>query len=120
MRTPYLSVFAAVLLVVACSAASAGAAGYWNVPSTFCQCMNVGWGAGYHACLVLGPINCDGLCDHKELRVPYPPTSSPSCCGHCCRQPSRLNAVVVAAPTAPAPMPGPVQSTAIFAAPIER
>jgi hypothetical protein len=54
-------------------AAPAGASGYWNVPSSLCQCVGCGWGAGYHAPFVLGPITCANWCSHNEVRVQYPP-----------------------------------------------
>ena len=61
------------LLAAACTAAPAPAAGYWNVPSNFCQCMGHGCGAGYHAPLVLGPVSCSGWLDRNEIRLPYAP-----------------------------------------------
>lgn len=70
------------LAVIAMSVAHAlprfaWAAGYWNVPGTFCQCMGFGCGAGYHAPLVLGPVSWEGWCAHNEIRLPHAP--SPSC-----------------------------------------
>ncbi|MEX2308514.1 MAG: hypothetical protein WD738_13015 [Pirellulales bacterium] len=96
----------------------ARAAGYWNVPSTFCQCVGCGWGAGYHAPLVLGPISCQGWCDPKEVRLPYSPAPSYGCYanGGCCfGQPTHLESAVLP-PSAAAPAP----VSAIFAPPIER
>jgi len=112
-----LTICVAVLLATLSAAAPAGAAGYWNLPSTFCQCMGIGWGAGYHAPLVLGPITCDDWCDHKEVRLPHAPALLCGCYGYGCNdcRPSRLESAVLAAPaTAPVPV------SAIFAPPIER
>jgi hypothetical protein len=63
-----LSIFAGLFLT-----APIYAAGYWNVPSTFCQCIGYGCGAGYHAPLVLGPVSHAGWLDHNEIRLPYAP-----------------------------------------------
>jgi hypothetical protein len=63
----------AALLAWAAGATSAGAAGYWNVPSSFCQCMGYGLGAGYHAPLVLGPVSYDGWLATNLHRLPYAP-----------------------------------------------
>jgi hypothetical protein len=115
-----LTVCVAATLAVFSAAAPASATGYWNLPSTFCQCMGVGWGAGYHAPFVLGPITCDGWCDHKEVRVPYSPAPAYAWYGHgdcgCYySQPSRLESAVV-----PPPVSAPAPVSAIFEAPIER
>jgi hypothetical protein len=101
-------------------AAAVHATGYWNMPGTFCQCMGVGWGAGYHAPLLLGPATCAGWCDHKEVRLPHSPAPLCGCYRSCgcdgnAGQPSRLEAVV-SPPSTPAPVP----VTAIFAPPVER
>ena len=131
-RSVHCPVILAALLMVHWVAAPAGATGYWNVPSTFCQCVGCGWGAGYHAPLVLGPITCGGWCDPNEVRLPYSPAAAYGCYssgdGGCnCGQPSRLEAAVVRPPVhAPGPVPelSPVSESvpvsAIFAPPIER
>lgn len=59
------------------------ATGYWNVPSTICQCFGYGCGAGYHAPLVLGPSSCKGLLAINEQRLPHAP--SPPCVGYHCQ-----------------------------------
>jgi hypothetical protein len=69
----------AALAVVGISVPSVSAAGYWNVPSSFCQCIGYGYGAGYHAPLVLGPITCHGYVNYNEVRLPCPPR--PQYCG---------------------------------------
>jgi len=115
-----LTTFAAVLLVISPATMPAGATGYWNLPGSFCQCMGVGWGAGYHAPLILGPITCDRWCDHNEVRLRHSLASTCGCygyggCGcHDCR-PSRLEADVL-----PRPVSAPVPVSAVFAPPIER
>ena len=56
-------------------AAPAAAGGYYNLPGSFCQCFGYGNGAGYHACLVLGPSTHRGYCTSSVVRLPYPPQS---------------------------------------------
>lgn len=72
---------AVVFVSIAVRAASA--TGYWNVPSTICQCFGYGCGAGYHAPLVLGPISYKGCLAINERRLPHAP--SPPCVGHNCQ-----------------------------------
>jgi len=55
------------------SGVPASATGYWNMPSSCCQLLGYGCGAGYHAPLVLGPINWSDWCTHNEVRLPYSP-----------------------------------------------
>jgi hypothetical protein len=57
-------------------------AGYWNVPSSFCQYIGYGCGAGYHAPLLLGPVSWEGWLATNERRLPYPPSSPYSGCGY--------------------------------------
>jgi hypothetical protein len=117
MRNFRLSIILAALVALSWCAAPARAAGYWNTPSTFCQCMGCGWGAGYHAPLVLGPIKWRGWCAPNEIRLPYPPAPAYGCCGNggCGSYgPSRLDADLVRPPvSAPAPV------STVFASPIE-
>jgi hypothetical protein len=122
MRLSQLTICTAMLLAILSIVTPAGAAGYWNLPGTFCQCMGVGWGAGYHAPLVLGPIDYHHWCDHNEVRLPYSPASMGGCygyggCGCLDCQPSRLEPNVLPAARS-TPMPVPVK--AVFAPPIER
>ena len=70
---------AAAVAVVLCVTAPAQAIGYWNVPGNFCQCFGYGWGAGHHACFVLGPPNCDGFLAHGEVRLPHAPQPASAC-----------------------------------------
>lgn len=85
---------------------SALATGYWNVPSTICQCFGYGCGAGYHTPLVLGPISCKGCLAINERRLPYPP--SPPCPGYGCQHHGSAivppTAVPAAAPTLQRPV----------------
>jgi len=53
----------------------ADAIGYWNMPGNVCQCLGCGWGPGYHAPLVLGPISCDGFFGADIVRLPSSPSS---------------------------------------------
>jgi hypothetical protein len=75
MRARHCVAIIVVSAVMTASGPSLLATGYWNLPSTFCQCVGYGNGAGYHAPLVLGPIYCDGYFDSKEVRLPCPPRS---------------------------------------------
>ena len=114
-----LTTLAAVLLVISAATMPAGATGYWNLPGSFCQCIGVGWGAGYHAPLVLGPIDYHHWCDHNEVRLPYSPASHCGYgyggCGCLDCQPSRLEPNVLPPPRS---TPAPVKS--VFAPPFER
>jgi hypothetical protein len=71
----FRSIFGAILLTAAISN-SAVATGYWNLPSTFCQCIGCGFGAGYHAPLLLGPISHEGWLAVNERRLPCPPAAA--------------------------------------------
>jgi hypothetical protein len=75
---------AIVLAIVGALAAadSARAVGYWNPPGSGCQCWGVGFGAGYHAKFVLGPITCDECFAHNEVRLPYAPQPPYGCCNY--------------------------------------
>jgi hypothetical protein len=97
----FLAVIIATLSVVAPSH-QAGAVGYWNLPGNVCQLSGYGWGAGYHAKFVLGPIHCHGCCAHNEVRLPYAPQPPYSCycqsgCGYGFGQPSVLSPSVAPA-----------------------
>lgn len=62
------------------------AAGYWNVPSHFCQWLGSGFGGGYHAPLMLGPPQCDCFRRPNEVRLPCAPNPyacQPTCNGGC-------------------------------------
>jgi hypothetical protein len=63
--------------VVAGSTSELSAAGYWNMPGTLAQRTGHGYGGGYHAPFILGPIQCDGWRAPNEVRLPCPP------CPHC-------------------------------------
>jgi hypothetical protein len=130
------------LLAVLFGGAPAFAVGYWNLPGNFCQCTGYGWGAGHHACLVLGPITCGDCCAHHEVRLPCAPQPPYACYGcdsynYDFRQPSQFGPVEyqttpqIVEPTpdmaSPSltpdalPMPeAPAPSRPIFEAPVER
>jgi hypothetical protein len=63
----------AVTGIVTATIPAASAAGYYNLPGSFCQCFGYGNGAGYHSCLVLGPSTWNGFCAPHEVRLPYAP-----------------------------------------------
>ena len=76
LRRNSIRLGAALMIVAGMCAATipaASAAGYYNLPGSFCQCFGYGNGAGYHSCLVLGPSTWDGFCAPNEVRLPYPP-----------------------------------------------
>jgi hypothetical protein len=60
-------------VVVGTSATPAWAIGHYNLPGSFCQCFGYGNGGGHHACLMLGPLSCEGFCATHEERLPYSP-----------------------------------------------
>jgi hypothetical protein len=121
MRRRNLMVFLAVVFAIAVGTAyieQAPAAGYWNVPGTVAQCMGHGYGGGYHAPLILGPIRCDcwGLGTPVRLRcAPSPYYGYGSCgggeCGRLVEATSSMESVV---PTiAPTQAPRPTAATPI-------
>jgi hypothetical protein len=71
----------AALVAALFAPAHAYAVGYWNLPGNTCQCWGYGWGAGHHACLMLGPITHDGALAHKEVRLPHAPQPPYACYG---------------------------------------
>jgi hypothetical protein len=80
-----LKVCATICIVAGIAALGAGpasAGGYYNLPGSFCQCFGYGYGAGYHACLVLGPSTPSGFCVPNEVRLPYAPGPSYGCYGY--------------------------------------
>lgn len=60
----------------------ADAVGYWNLPGNVCQWTGCGFGGGYHACFMLGPIEPAGWGDPHEIRLRCAPT--PACGGCSC------------------------------------
>jgi hypothetical protein len=83
----------------------ARAAGYWNMPGTHAQRAGHGYGAGYHAPLILGPVRFDGWGLGNQVRLPYSPTPYYGCgnCGDCGRMvtaPSSMEGVVPTSPPA--------------------
>jgi hypothetical protein len=81
------------------AAEAAHAVGYWNVPGSSCQWWGVGFGAGYHAKFVLGPISIHECCAHNEVRLPYalqPPYGNCGCygCGNTYVSPTMLEPTV--------------------------
>ena len=62
-------------------AIQACAAGYFNLPGTITQWAGHGYGAGYHAPLILGPIKFDGWHVRHEVRLPSAPCASCACAG---------------------------------------
>jgi hypothetical protein len=106
---------ATIVLGVALSGGSALAAGYWNMPGTSSQRCGCGYGPGYHAPLVLGPVGCDGWSGPHVVRMPcavnpYGCCYGCSACGDCGAdfgEPSTLEGHV--APSAPVVEPVPAE-----------
>lgn len=80
LRRKYRHQAIGVVLFMLAIAAPAFGSGYWNVPSSCWQNMGFGCGGGYHAPLVLGPVNCREAFRHNHFRLPYAP-SPPPCAG---------------------------------------
>src|SRR4051794_23276713 len=88
------------------------AAGVWNMPGTHAQRAGHGYGGGYHAPLILGPVRFDGWALGTPVRLPYAPSPYYGCgnCGDCGRMveaPSSMESLVPTTTTAPAPAPLP-------------
>src|SRR4051812_21621356 len=81
------------------------AMGYYNLPGSFCQCCGCGFGGGYHAPLVLGPIAHGYLSAPNVVRLPYAPNPY-ACAPSCCNSASNCSG------EEPAMMARPVQSAA--------
>jgi hypothetical protein len=100
----------AATCLLAFAAIRAQAAGYFNMPGTHAQRAGHGFGAGYHAPLLLGPVRLDGLGFGNQVRLPYSPVPHCGCnsWGECGR--------IIEAPTA---MPGTVPTTTRPEAPLQ-
>jgi hypothetical protein len=87
------------------------AAGCYNVPSNFCQCIGCGSGGGYHAPLVLGPVQCDGFFACNQRRLPCAPCATCSCwdCNSVLERPTTMEGFVTRTPAHPATI-SPVRS----------
>lgn len=82
LRHSLVNLASVVALLIALAAGNqASAIGYWNMPGSVCQCAGYGWGAGYHAKFVLGPITAYDCCAHNEVRLPYAPQPPYACYG---------------------------------------
>lgn len=65
-----------VLVIAVAGLAISGkaqATGWWNMPGTFCQWNGCGFGGGYHAPLVLGPMTHECWEGPNEVRMPQAP-----------------------------------------------
>lgn len=104
--------FVAAIAAAALGAVQLRAAGYWNVPSNLGQRTGHGFGGGYHAPWVLGPVDHDCWNCGKPTRLrcaptPYYGCSSCSDAGRFIEAPSALEGAV---PTTPASWPQPVMA----------
>ena len=68
------------ILAVAVAAAPAGAfaAGWFNMPTAIEQCFGYGYGAGYHAPLLLGQPHKAKIASQRIVRLPAPLTPPPA------------------------------------------
>ena len=130
MRRRILMVRCAVALVLAAVIAPTTlAVGYWNMPGTLAQWKGHGYGGGYHAPLILGPVRFDAWHGPNQVRWPHAPVSSCWCnnsceCGRLMEAPSAMGGVV---PTSVLPTPvaeqpadiAPVETAPIETVPVE-
>lgn len=58
----------------------ANASGFYNMPTSLRQCLGVGFGPGYHAPLLLGPMMRGSVAAQPIQRLPQP-LSPPGSCG---------------------------------------
>ncbi len=126
MRRQVLSLYLAVLCAFVGSVSGnepAQGAGYWNVPSNFGQRTGHGFGGGYHAPWMLGPIQHDNWRWGKPIRLPYAPTPYYGCAscdngGRFAESPSVMEGDVPTAPVAwPQPATAPVGTRPVELAP---
>jgi hypothetical protein len=71
------------MLAVVFAAIPAHAVGYFNVPGNVAQWWGYGWGAGHHACFVLGPISHKGSFAHNHVRLRHVPQPAYGCYPEC-------------------------------------
>lgn len=105
-----------VILLAATFTEQVRAAGYWNMPGTHAQRAGHGYGGGYHAPLILGPIQCDGWHLGMPVRLPCAPSPYYGCgscgdCGQMVEATSSMESVVPTTATTPTPMPTPAEPT---------
>jgi hypothetical protein len=113
MRRGSLVACLTVVGAVACYSRAAQAAGYFNMPGTHAQRAGHGFGAGYHAPLLLGPMRLDGLGLGNQVRLPCSPAPYCGCalCGECGQMMETPTAMPGAVPTAaPAEAPAPTSA----------
>ena len=107
--TTCLAVVFAALLAATCTK-QVWAAGFWNMPGTHAQRAGHGYGGGYHAPLILGPIQCDGWHLGTPVRLPCAPSPYYGCgdCGNCGQIVEATSSMEGVVPTtAPGPTPTP-------------
>jgi hypothetical protein len=73
VRRSFTTVLVALTLVAIANSRTAQATGYWNMPGTFCQWCGCGFGGGYHAPLVLGPLTHECFEGPNEIRIAQAP-----------------------------------------------
>jgi hypothetical protein len=118
---------ALTIIIVLGSAAVASATGYWNMPGTFCQWSGHGYGGGYHAPLVLGPVTYECLSTPNDVRLPCAPNpyacapyyGNGGGCGCGGSQPTMMSPSVQPVPARQV-MPETTRRSTLFTAPVQR
>ena len=59
-----------LILAFAAVATPAISAGYYNLPTSLSQCLGMGFGPGYHAPMVMGPMMKSGVAAQRVQRLP--------------------------------------------------
>jgi hypothetical protein len=79
-RTSMILALAASFLGLTLASRPAEGAGY--MPGACCHWFGYGWGPGYHAPLLRGPVSCcDGWMGQGVRVLPYRPTPAAACYG---------------------------------------
>src|SRR4051812_3360567 len=73
VRRSFTTFLVALMLAAIANSRTAQATGYWNMPGTFCQWCGCGFGGGYHAPLVLGPLTHECFEGPNEIRMAQAP-----------------------------------------------
>src|SRR3954468_8876134 len=68
VRRSFTTFLVALMLAAIANSRTAQATGYWNMPGTSCQWNGCGFGGGYHAPLVLGPLTHECWGGPNEIR----------------------------------------------------
>jgi hypothetical protein len=97
---------------------------YWNMPGTFCQWNGCGFGGGYHAPLVLGPLTHECWSGPNEVRLssaPNPYACAPYAegCGCGASEATRIAPAIQPVPVQPPTSPEATRRSPLFVAPVQ-